>query len=664
MMNLFPYKWFIELTDILYPICKNSCKITRLPCKKITLLSTPVPPLSFTHTDFTIFGQCYIHSGYFTPMRLRTFASLKNQYDTYMDKQKIKPIDEERESRSLLSNAVVILHLIFGTLPLLLVVWAVDRLISGTLTPTEVWIVGGAMMLSALLRGVFYGASIRRAHHSAYNALTRLRMRIVDHLQRLPLGFFQERKVGDLVNVINHDVEQIEIYLAHGLPEILSATLFPTLLWVLVMVLDWRLGLSLVSLLPPAFLLQMAVKNLWANSFRRFMESTQKMSEDLLEYVATIPVIKAFSHEETRTEHILGGMRDYIRWVKRSMSGVTVPMTLITMFLEGGIVVMTLVGLWLMNSGELTVTRFILALILGGLFSSSFAKLATFQHFRIVYGQSLARVQSITEVPAKDVADRNTEAVQSDVCFEHVTFTYPDKEDSALRDVNLQFPKGSHTAIVGESGSGKSTLASLMMGFWQPQSGTIRLGGEDLSSLSERNIADFFSMVQQDVFLFNTSIRNNIRIGRPSASQEEVEAVARKARIHDFIMGLPDGYDTLAGESGVKFSGGEKQRISIARMLLKDSPIVILDEATAALDGENEKLIQEALDELQHDKTVITIAHRLNTIQEIERIVVMDKGEVVATGTHEELMHNCSLYRHMTETQEQVIKWQLKEGEV
>ena len=580
-----------------------------------------------------------------------------------MDKQKIKPLDEERESRSLLSNAVVVLHLVFGTLPLLLVVWAVDSLMDGTLTSTMILGVGATMVLFALLHGIFYGTSIWRAHRSAYNALTRLRMRIVSHLGRLPLGFFQERKVGDLVNIINHDVEQIEIYLAHGLPEILSATLFPALLWVIVMVLDWRLGLSLVSLLPLAFLLQIAVKSLWSKSFHHFMESTKKMSEDLLEYVATIPVVKAFSHEETRTERVLGGMRDYIRWVKRSMFSVTMPMTLITMFLEGGIVMMTLVGLWLMSSGELTVARFILALILGGLFSSSFAKLATFQHFRIVYGQSLARVETITERQAKDMVDRDTDFMHTDVSFEHVTFAYPNKKDRALCDISLQFPKGSHTAIVGESGSGKSTLASLMMGFWQPQSGTVRLGGENLAELSERNIADSFSMVQQEVFLFNTSIRDNIRIGKPSASQQEVETAARKARIHDFIMGLPNGYDTLAGEAGVKFSGGEKQRISIARMLLKDSPIIILDEATAALDGENEKLIQEALGELQHNKTVITIAHRLNTIQDMERIVVMDKGQVVSKGTHQELMKDCSLYRDMTETQERVSKWQLKEEE-
>ena len=196
-----------------------------------------------------------------------------------MNKQKIKPLDVKRESRSLLSNAVVILHLVFGTLPLLLVVWAVDRLIDSTLTTTMVGSIGVAMVLFALFHGIFYGTSIWRAHRSAYNALTQLRMRIVSHLGRLPLGFFQERKVGDLVNIINHDVEQIEIYLAHGLPEILSATLFPALLWVIVMVLDWRMGLSLISLLPLAFLLQMAVKTLWGLIFQHFIECSKMMSE-------------------------------------------------------------------------------------------------------------------------------------------------------------------------------------------------------------------------------------------------------------------------------------------------------------------------------------------------------------------------------------------------
>lgn len=558
-----------------------------------------------------------------------------------------------------MSNIIVILHLLFGTLPIILVVFLVNEFFKGNVTIRMIAIVAVLMFVFALLKGFFYGASIWRAHKSAYEALTKLRIKIVAHLQKLPLGFFQERKVGDLTNIIHHDVEQIELYLAHGRPEILSATLLPFVLWILVLFLDWRLGLALVSLLPVAVLLQKVFNRMWRESFKHFSDSTKQMSEDLLEYVATIPVIKAFSHEETRTGKVLQGMRDYIHWVKNSMISIAVPMSIISMLLEGGVIVMIITGMVLIGNGDLSVSSFILALILGGIFASCFVKLSTFQHIGIVYNQSVQRVHSIINVPPKENTDIKINPSGDDVSFEDVSFTYPNKTEKALLDVNLEFPKGSHTAVVGESGSGKTTLASLMMAFWQPQSGIIFIGNEPVNNLSEKNIAELFSMVQQDVFLFNISIEDNIRIGKPTATRAEVESAARRARIHDFIMSLPNGYETLAGEAGVKFSGGEKQRISIARMILKDSPIIILDEATAALDGENERLIHEALDDLQSDKTVITIAHRLNTIREMDNIVVMDKGKVIATGNHDELMQQCDMYKEMIEKQTIVNQWQL-----
>lgn len=564
-----------------------------------------------------------------------------------------------QNQRDGMSNIIVVLHLIFGTLPVLLVVYMVDAFFKGDATVRMIVFVACLMFAFALLKGFFYGASIWRAHKSAYEALTKLRMKIVAHLQKLPLGFFQERKVGDLTNIIHHDVEQIELYLAHGRPEILSATFLPFVLWIIVLCIDWRLGLSLVSLLPVAFILQKLFNRMWKKSFQHFSDSTKQVSEDLLEYVATIPVIKAFSNEETRTGKVLQGMRDYIHWVKNSMTSIAVPMSIISMFLEGGVVVMIITGLVLIGSGDLSVASFILALILGGIFASCFVKLSTFQHFGIVYNQSAQRVRSITSVPPKENVDMKINPSGDDVRFEDVSFTYPSKREKALCDVNLAFPKGCHVAVVGESGSGKTTLASLMMAFWQPQCGIVRIGNEPVNNLSEKNIAELFSMVQQDVFLFNISIEDNIRIGQPTATRAEVESAARRARIHDFIMSLPNGYETLAGEAGVKFSGGEKQRISIARMILKDSPIIILDEATAALDGENERLIHEALDDLQQDKTVITIAHRLNTIREMDSIVVMDKGKVIANGNHDQLMRQCDMYKEMIEKQTIVNQWQL-----
>lgn len=574
-----------------------------------------------------------------------------------MKKKKENPILQNQKDG--MSNILVILHLLFGTLPIILVVFLVNDFFKGSVTIRMIAILSVLMFVFALLKAVFYGTSIWRAHKLAYEALTKLRIKIVAHLQKLPLGFFQERKIGDLTNIIHHDVEQIELYLAHGRPEILSATLLPFVLWIIILFIDWRLGLSLISLLPVAFLLQKSFSRMWKKSFQQFSESTKQMSEDLLEYVATIPVIKAFSNEETRTGKVLQGMRDYIHWVKNSMTSIAIPMSIISMFLEGGVIVMIITGMVLIGNGHLSVSSFILALILGGVFASCFVKLSTFQHIGIVYNQSVQRVHSITNIPTKENTDIKIKPSGDNVSFKDVSFTYPNKTEKALLDINLEFPKGSHTAVVGESGSGKTTLASLMMAFWQPQRGIVFIGSEPVNNLSEKNIAELFSMVQQDVFLFNISIEDNIRIGKTSATRTEVESAARRARIHDFIMSLPDGYETLAGESGVKFSGGEKQRISIARMILKDSPIIILDEATAALDGKNERLIHEALDDLQRDKTVITIAHRLNTICEMDNIVVMDKGKVIASGNHGELMEQCGLYKEMIEKQTIVNQWQL-----
>ncbi|PIE84757.1 MAG: ABC transporter ATP-binding protein [Bacteroidia bacterium] len=503
--------------------------------------------------------------------------------------------------------------------------------------------------------------TIWRAHRAAYDALTKLRQRIVEHLQGLPLGFFQSRKSGELVNIMHHDVEQIEAYLAHGLPEILSATLFPGCSFLAVLALDWRLGLALVSTMPLSLLMQLLVRKYWGRVFKQYGDSTQRMSEGLLEYVATIPVVKAFSREETRTERLLDDMQGYLHWVRRMMYTLTGPMSLIGLFLEAGIVALIVVGLWLLGTGELSPVRFILSLILGSLFTASFAKLSTLHHFGIVYQQSLARVQSITDQPRRAEPSSPTPPDRLDVELEGVTFTYPGKEAPALEGVTLSFPAGSRTGVVGASGCGKSTLSMLMMGFWDADRGTVRLGGRALSRYREEDLAHLFALVQQEVFLFNVSLADNIRMGRPEASRREIEAAARRAMIHDFIAGLPEGYDTIAGEVGAKLSGGEKQRISIARMLLKDAPIVILDEATAALDGENERLIGQALEELQRGRTVVTIAHRLSTVRRMERIVVMDAGRVVGLGSHEELLATCPLYAEMHRAQEEVSQWQLKQ---
>ena len=326
-----------------------------------------------------------------------------------------------------------------------------------------------------------------------------------------------------------------------------------------------------------------------------------------------------------------------------------------------------IVGTWLLSTGSISIERLILSMVLSAAFTSSVAKTATLQHYRFMFDQAMTGIESVLGVETADPIKDSEEPRMGDIELNGVSFSYPKSDGcdgerkQALDSINLVFRKGRTNALVGSSGCGKSTLASLIMGFWQPDSGHITVGGRDLSRLSERQVSSLFSIVQQDVFLFNQSIEENILIGRPGATHEMVVEAARRARIHDFISELPQGYATVVGEGGIQLSGGERQRISIARVMLKDAPIIILDEATAAVDAENEALIQEAIDDLSRDKTVVTIAHHLNAIREVDQIVVMREGRVVGSGTHEDLMRTCPLYQEMVDKQKQVDNWDIKE---
>jgi ATP-binding cassette subfamily B protein IrtA len=568
----------------------------------------------------------------------------------------IKKIKNKNRS----SNILVTMNVIFGIIPNIIVLYMVGLMMDQRLTKNIILICGIGITVCLALKALFYGLSIWKAHDAAYGSLTEIRVDLIEHLKTLPLGFFQKRKTGDLANVINHDVEEVEVYLAHALPEIMSATLVPMVIFIVVLLIDWRMGLALVCTVPLMFLFGRGANKLFADSFKRYFNSTKKLSEDLLEYISAISVIKAFSREEQKTQNILDSMRDYNRWVKKFTLSLTVPMRFIDMILEGGFVVMAIVGSLLLSEGRLSTQGFVLALILGGIFTASFAKLQIFHHSRYVFNSAMNSIFSVLDEEPPAWGNSCFLPNSGDIVFKDVCFGYTDGEET-LSHINLRFKENSVTAIVGASGSGKSTLASLIMGFWLPGSGKISIGGQNLPNLSERALSSLVSIVQQEVFLFNLSIEENIRIGKPDATHDEIVAAAKKAQIHDFIMSLPQGYGTLAGEAGVKFSGGEKQRISIARMMLKNAPLIILDEATAAIDPSNEQLIQKAIGNLGENKTLIMIAHHLNTITNADQIVVMDEGRVIDTGRHEELLASCPLYSEMAEQQNRVDAWRIKE---
>lgn len=579
-----------------------------------------------------------------------------------------KELIREMTAKSRLSNAMFLTRAVLGLAPTVLVIYLVHLFMENALSLRLIaWTAIAMTVCVAGKAGCMYVATWK-AHRVAYSCLTDIRLRIVRHLKRLPLGFFQIRRPGDLANIMRNDVEQVEVYLAHGLPESASATLFPAAAFVLMLAVDWRLALCMMAGLPFMWLVKKAAAPTWAKGFEVVAQYASRMQDSLMEYVANIAVVKAFGKEERKTDETIGAARDYVSWATSSMNGVSVPMALIALFMESGTVLVLIVGTWLLSSGGISVERLILAMVLSAAFTSSVTKTATLQHYRFMFDQAMTGIESVLSVEAAGPIESSEEPRMGDIELDGVSFSYPQSKEGgnerkqALDSIDLVFHKGSTSALVGSSGCGKSTLTSLLMGFWQPGSGRITVGGQDLSHLSERQVSSLFSIVQQDVFLFNQNIEENILIGRPGATHEKVVEAARRARIHDFISELPQGYATVAGEGGIQLSGGERQRISIARVMLKDAPVIILDEATAAVDAENEALIQEAIDDLSRDKTVVTIAHHLNAIREADQIVVMREGRVAGSGTHEDLMRACPLYQEMVAKQKQVDNWDIKEA--
>ena len=557
-----------------------------------------------------------------------------------------------------LSNLLLALKIVCDLIPQILLVYLISSLITNNISEDNLKYIFLGIFISFALKGVFYYFATKVAHEKAYEKLTELRLDIIGHLKKLSLGFFKEHNTGELTNIVQHDVEQVEVYLAHGLPEIMSVTLLPTIIFVAMIFVDWRLALGMIAGVPLMYLVKVLSQKTMDKNFAIYFNHENKMREELMEYVKNISVIKAFAKEEEISERTLKTAREYIYWVKKSMGAITIPMGLIDIFMEIGVVIVMILGSIFLYYGEITTPNFILAIILSSAFTASISKTATLQHFSIVFREALNAIGKVLTVP---LPNKKTEQGLEfgNIEFKDVNFAYG-KDGFELKNINLTFKKNSLNAFVGASGCGKSTVSNLLMGFWDADSGRIEINGKDIKDYSQENISNLIGSVQQEVILFDLSIFENISIGKLNATKEEVIEAAKKARCHDFISALPNGYETRVGEMGVKLSGGEKQRISIARMILKNAPILILDEAMAAVDSENERLIGEAIDDLSKDKTVITIAHHLNTIRNSDQIIVMDKGLVLDTGSHEELMKRCDFYRDMVEAQNKVDRWNLK----
>ena len=570
-----------------------------------------------------------------------------------------KELKESIVVQNRLSSILLILKILFDLIPQILLVYLINFLMNKNININNIELIFLIILISFILKEAFYYFTIKIAHEKAYNKLIELRLNIIKHLKKLSLGFFKEHSTGELTNIIQHDVEQVEMYLAHGLPEIMSAMVIPVIVLISMFTVDYRLAFAMLTGIPLMFLVKKFSQNIMKKNFQIYFNQESKMQEELMEYVKNISVIKAFAKEEVISERTLKTAKEYINWVKKSMGAVTVPMGLINIFMEIGVVIVMILGSFFLSKGEITLPRFILSIILSSIFASSINKTATLQHFSIVFKEAIKSIGKILTI-AFPIEKKDDELQSGDIEFKNVNFEYI-QGSFKLQNINLLIEKNTLNAFVGPSGCGKSTIANLIMGFWDIENGQINISGKNISEYSEQSISKLIGSVQQEAILFNISIFENIAIGKENATKEEVIEAAKKARCHDFIEALPNKYDTKVGEMGVKLSGGEKQKISIARMILKNAPILILDEAMAAVDSENEKLIEEAINDLSKNKTVITIAHHLNTIKNSNQIIVMNKGVIVDRGTHEELMNRCNFYQTMVKAQNKVDRWNLKE---
>lgn len=488
-------------------------------------------------------------------------------------------------------------------------------------------------------------ASTMLSHRSAFMILKNIRTELTAKLSRVPMGTILDTPSGNFKTLLVDTVEKLELPLAHMIPELTANILIPVLMLLYLFVLDWRIALISLITIPIGLFCYMGMMKDYEKRYCRILTAGKNMDAAIVEYVGGIEVIKAFNQSSSSYGKYADAVKENeaakATWFKQTNGFYVAGISIMPSCLLG---VLPL-GAWLFQSGSLTAPVFIACIILAlGLVKPLIQALQ--------YTDSLAMVDSTVQEIAGMLEEkeikRPLEPVpleNSNISFREVSFSYGDTE--VLHQISFDAAPCGMTAIVGPSGSGKSTVARLIASFWEADSGEVQIGGVDVRRLPLKQVMDLVSYVSQDNFLFHLSVKENIRIGRPGASDEEVIVAAKQASCHDFITALPQGYDTLAGEGGSSLSGGERQRIAIARAILKNSPVVILDEATAFTDPENEAVIQASINELVQGKTLIVIAHRLSTITAADKILVMNNGRIEAEGTHDALLKSCPLYREL-----------------
>ena len=553
--------------------------------------------------------------------------------------------DFAKPCKGLLASSVALAALaaFCGIIPYAAVSQIISNLMRGQIQPARIMPLALLALLGYLASLWLNTYSTIRSHRAAFTILAHIRKAITAKLARMPMGAILDTPSGKYKSMLVDTVEKLELPLAHMVPELTANTLIPVLMLIYLFLLDWRIALISLATVPIGLLCYMGMMKDYEARYARVLSANKNMDAAMVEYINGIQVIKTFRQDEDSYRKYAAAVTESERsksdWFRKTNGFYVAGMAVMPSCLLG---VLPL-GSWLYINGRIDADALISCIILAlGLVKPLIQALRYTDSLAMVDAtvQEIGKLLDLEEMnrPQKTVSLPNHE-----IAFQNVSFRYHETE--VLHQLSFSCAEGAMTAIVGPSGSGKSTIARLIASFWEAESGCVTLGGVDMRKIPLSQAMNAVSYVSQDNFLFHLSIRENIRFGNPSATDEEVERAAQKASCHDFILSLPRGYDTLAGDGGSHLSGGERQRIAIARAILKNSPVVVLDEATAFADPENEAVIQSSISQLVAGKTLIVIAHRLSTITAADTIFVLNEGAVAAQGTHQELLAESPLYQ-------------------
>lgn len=520
--------------------------------------------------------------------------------------------------------------------------------LEGIPASVELTLVDYIVIILVMLLVMFFVArwDYVRLYDNVYNESANSRIDIANRLKKLPLSYFGKRDVSDLSATMMSDLNLYEQIFSHSVPHIYATSISTVIISVMILAYNWQLGLAALWVIPVSLLLFSLSKKKQRNDVNAYVKTSRDVLDDLQEQIDQIQEIKSYNLEERTLNEFYHKMDGNTRNKVKMELSAGIATALAGMLMKLGIVSVAIVGANMLIAGQINILVYIAYLILTASVYVPIEGILSFMAMILTLDGVVARIKEIKTMPIQEgKQEMNPRGYSID--FKDVVFGYEDY--TVINGVSFTAKQGEVTALIGASGSGKTTLTKLAARFWDIQQGKILLGGEDISQIDPETLLKNYAIVFQDVVLFNASIKDNIRIGKKGATDEEVTRVAKIARCDEFIDRMPDGIDTVIGENGERLSGGERQRISIARALLKDAPIILMDEATASLDVENESLIQEALSELIKEKTVIVIAHRMRTIRGADKIVLLHQGKIEAMGTDAELQVQSATYRKMLE---------------